>query len=95
MGHLNSFSASGGGFEQTFSKNSNARRDYPGGMFKFRFDWYITRVVSARPECGKTSHTGTLATQATILNKIKWNDYPPSPAMTTAPRSKNAPFWYD
>ena len=31
MGHLNSFSASGGGFEQTFSKNSNARRDYPGG----------------------------------------------------------------
>ena len=43
MGHLNSFSASGGGFEQTFSKNSNARRDYPGGMFKLRFDWYITR----------------------------------------------------
>ena len=25
MGHLNSFSASGGGFEQKFSKNSNAQ----------------------------------------------------------------------
>ena len=39
MGHLNSFSASGGGeFEQKFSKNSNAWGVARGGMFKLRFD---------------------------------------------------------
>ena len=32
-----------GGFEQKFSKNSNAR-GLPGGMFKLRFDWYISSV---------------------------------------------------
>ena len=43
MGHLNSFSASGGGeFEQNFSKNSNARGLPGDGMLKLRFDWYIT-----------------------------------------------------
>ena len=31
-----------GEFEQKFSKNSNARRVARGGMFKLRFDWYIT-----------------------------------------------------
>ena len=44
MGHLNSFSASGGGeFEQKFCKNSNARGlPRGGGMLKLRFDWYIS-----------------------------------------------------
>ena len=28
-------------FEQTFSKNSNARGVAQGGMFQLRFDWYI------------------------------------------------------
>ena len=37
--HLNSFSARVGGFEQKFSKNSNAR-GLPGGMLKLQFDWY-------------------------------------------------------
>ena len=43
MGHLNSFSASGGGeLEQKCSKNSNARGVARGGMLKLRFDWYIS-----------------------------------------------------
>jgi len=31
-----------------------------------------------------------------ILDKIKWNNYPPSPpeAMMKVRRSKNAPFWH-
>ena len=45
MGHLNSFSASGGGnLNKKFAKNSNARGlpgGCPGGMLKLRFDWYI------------------------------------------------------
>ena len=43
VGHLNSFSASGGGnLNNNFAKNSNAR-GLPGGeMSKLRFDWYIT-----------------------------------------------------
>ena len=45
MGHLNSFSALGGGlgrgeFEQKFSKNSNAR-GVAWGDVKLPFDWYI------------------------------------------------------
>ena len=31
-----------GEFEQKFSKNSNARGVAREGMFKLRFDWYIT-----------------------------------------------------
>ena len=46
MGHLNSFSASGGEFEQKFSKNSNARGG-GGGMLKLRFGWYITHIAVA------------------------------------------------
>ena len=43
MGHLNSFSASGGGnLNKNFSKNTNARGLPGGGMLKLRFDWYIT-----------------------------------------------------
>ena len=43
MGHLNRFSASGGGeLEQKFSKNSNARGVARGGLLKLRLDWYIT-----------------------------------------------------
>ena len=43
MGHLNSFSASGGGnLNKNFAKNSNARGLPGGGMLKLRFDWYIT-----------------------------------------------------
>ena len=42
MGHLNSFSASGGGnLNKNFAKNTNAP-GLPGrGMLKLRFDWYI------------------------------------------------------
>ena len=45
-----------GEFEQKFSKNSNAR-GLPGGMFKFRFDWYVTlaSVVKFRPMNAKPS----------------------------------------
>ena len=43
MGHLNSFSASGGGnLNKNFAKNTNARGLPEGGMLKLRFDWYIT-----------------------------------------------------
>ena len=43
MGHLNSFSASGGGnLNKNFARNSNARG---GGMLKLRFDWYITVIL--------------------------------------------------
>ena len=43
MGHLNSFSASGGGnLNKNFAKNTNARGLPGGGMLKLRFDWYIT-----------------------------------------------------
>ena len=31
-----------GEFEQKFSKNSNAQGLPGGGMFKLRFDWYIS-----------------------------------------------------
>ena len=49
MGHLNSFSASGGGnLNKNFAKNSNAR-GLPGGMLKLRFDWYITIFKSSGP----------------------------------------------
>ena len=44
MGHLNSFSASGGG---NLNKNSNARGVARGRMLKLRFDWYITRFIGA------------------------------------------------
>ena len=42
MGHLNSFSALGGGnLNKNFAKNTNAR-GLPGGeMLKLRFDWCI------------------------------------------------------
>ena len=42
MGHLNSFSASGGGnFPKIFQK-FKCPGGCPGGMLKLRFDWYIT-----------------------------------------------------
>ena len=42
MGHLNSFSASGGGnLNKTFPK-IQMPGGLPGGMFKLRCDWYIT-----------------------------------------------------
>ena len=42
MGHLNSFSATGGGnLNKNFPKNQMPG-GLPGGMFKFRFDWYVT-----------------------------------------------------
>ena len=52
MGHLNSFSASGGEIFQKFSKNSNAR-GLPGGKLKLRFDWYIITVRVVMPSFGK------------------------------------------
>ena len=43
MGHLNSFSASGGGnLNKNFQKFKRPG-GCPGGMFELRFDWYITR----------------------------------------------------
>ena len=43
MGHLNTFSASGGGnLNKNFAKNTNARGLPEGGMLKLRFDWYIS-----------------------------------------------------
>ena len=46
MGHLNSFSASGGGnLNKNFAKNTNARGLPGGGMLKLRFDWYITLIM--------------------------------------------------
>ena len=42
VGHLNSFSALGGGnLNKHFAKNTNAR----GGMLKLRFDWYISSIT--------------------------------------------------
>ena len=48
MGHLNSFSASGGG---NLNKTKNFPKiempgGCPGGMFKLRFDWYITGGIT-------------------------------------------------
>ena len=41
MGHLNSFSASGGGnLNKNFPK-FQMPGGCPGGMFRLRFDWYI------------------------------------------------------
>ena len=60
MGHLNSFSASGGGnLNNNFSKNTNAR-GLPGGggMLKLRFDWYI------RPEKQIEARMGFTCTSA-------------------------------
>ena len=46
MGHLNSFSASGGrNLNKDFAKNTNARGLPGGGMLKLRFDWYINSNV--------------------------------------------------
>ena len=43
MGHLNSFSASGGGnLNKKFSKKYKCPGVARGGMLKLRFDWYIT-----------------------------------------------------
>ena len=39
------FSLGRGGFEQKFSKNSNAPGGCPGGMLKLRFDWYIMLML--------------------------------------------------
>ena len=50
MGHLNSFSASGGGnLNKNFPKNQMSGGlpgGLPGGMFKLRFDWYISDNIS-------------------------------------------------
>ena len=45
MGHLNSFSASGGGnLNKNFPK-IQMPGGLPGGMSKLRFDWYIKVLV--------------------------------------------------
>ena len=49
VGHLNSFSASGGGnLNKNFAKNTNARGLPGGGMLKLRFDWYISLACQSR-----------------------------------------------
>ena len=51
MGHLNSFSTSGGGnLNKNFSK-IQMPEGCPGGMFKFRFDWYITNTETQHANC--------------------------------------------
>ena len=43
MGHLNSFSATGGGnLNKNFPKIQMPGGVARGGMLKLRFDWYIT-----------------------------------------------------
>ena len=42
MGHLNSFSASGGGYLNKNFPKIQMPGGLPGGMFKLRFDWYIS-----------------------------------------------------
>ena len=46
MGHLNSFSASGGGnLNKNFPKIQMPRGLPGGGGLKLRFDWYITITI--------------------------------------------------
>ena len=45
MGHLNSFSALGGG---NLNKNFPKIQMPGGAMFKLRFDWYITHSILVR-----------------------------------------------
>ena len=51
MGHLNSFSASGGGNLNKHFPKIQMPVGLPGGMFKLRFDWYI--MNSFRPQLFK------------------------------------------
>ena len=46
MGHLNSFSASGGGNLNKNFQKFKCPGSCPGGMFKLRFDWYIRPVLT-------------------------------------------------
>ena len=49
MGHLNSFSASGvGSLNKNFPK-LQMPGGLPGGMFKLRFDWHISRLINLVP----------------------------------------------
>ena len=45
MGHLNSFSAFGGGNLNKHFPKIQMPGELPGGMFKLRFDWYIISIV--------------------------------------------------
>ena len=48
MGHLNSFSASGGGNLKKILPKIQMPRGLPGGggaMLKLRFDWYISTEI--------------------------------------------------
>ena len=57
MGHLDSFSASGGGnLNKNFAKNTNARGLPGGGMLKLRFDWYIILAKSLSDFNGSNFH---------------------------------------
>ena len=52
MGHLNSFSASGGGnLNKNFPKIQMPGGLPGGGMLKLRFDWYITRKMLCQSVC--------------------------------------------
>ena len=52
MGHLNSFSASGGGNLNKKFPKIQMPGGLPGGMLKIRFDWYITAEVNTIPLSG-------------------------------------------
>ena len=47
MGHLNSFSASGGGIWTKIFQKFKCPGGCPGGLFKLRFDWYISTAILA------------------------------------------------
>ena len=54
MGHLNSFSALGGGnLNKNFPKIQMPGGCLEGGMFKLRFDWYIKREEEKKNVCLK------------------------------------------
>ena len=55
MGHLNSFSASGGGnLNKNFPKIQMPGGLPGGGMFKLRFDWYIRKSEGYTLDSGMT-----------------------------------------
>ena len=71
MGHLNSFSASGGGnLNKNFAKNTNAR-GLPGGwVLKLRFYWYIN--LSKLDFASEEGHSGCKS-QNIAIRALKGN----------------------
>ena len=65
MGHLNSFSASGGGNLNKKIPKIQMPRGLPGGwMLKLRFDWYITSQKRPFPH--------TLPLHVTLISTLSY-----------------------